>query len=115
MKDHSLDCEFTVDSRVLVGSSDDSGVEIVVTELTSSISRNSLVVTEHSTIGVPLTDCRRVSKDSLLNRDIQVRTKASGVSNLRLVADSIGTFKGFSLEDGGSVGLKSESRDTSED
>jgi hypothetical protein len=34
---------------------------------------------------------------------------------LYLVADSVGTFKGFSLEDGRSIGLKSESRDTSED
>lgn len=70
MKDHSLNCELSVDSRILVGSSNDSGIEIVVTELTSSVSRNSLVVTEHSTIGVPLTDCRRVSKDSLLNGDV---------------------------------------------
>jgi len=38
LKDHSLNCELSVDSRILVGSSDDSGIEIVVTELTSSVS-----------------------------------------------------------------------------
>jgi len=38
LKDHSLNYEFSVDGRILVGSSDNSGIEIVVTELTSSVS-----------------------------------------------------------------------------
>lgn len=105
----------TVDGTILVSSSQNSGIEIVVTEFTSSVGSNSLIVTEDGTVGVPFSDSRGVGTDGLFNRDVLVGTETSGDTVLGLVTNTTGVFQSFSLQDGGSVGLEGEGRNTGED
>lgn len=51
---------------VVLASSDDYGVEIIVTELPSLMPGNIGIITENSPIGIPLSDSRRVGSDGLL-------------------------------------------------
>lgn len=86
-----------------------------MTEFTSSVGSNSLIVTEDGTVGVPFSDSRGVGTDGLFDRDVLVRTETSGDTVLGLVTNTTGVFQSFSLQDRGSIGLEGEGRNTGED
>lgn len=47
---------------------------------------DSLIVSENSTIRIPLSDSGGISADGFFNWDVQIRTEASGMTKFRLIS-----------------------------
>jgi len=111
-KDQSSGSLGTIDAGVLLSSSDNNGVEIVVAEFTSLMAGKGGVITKYGTVGIPFSDGRRVGADSFFSNDELVRTENSSETDLTV---NTGVVEGFSSEDSGSVSLEGQSRETADD
>lgn len=96
---------------LLLASSNGNGVEVVVAELTSGVSE-LLIISEHGTVGVPLTDCRGVGENGLLGEDLGVVSKNCGTGSV-LVADLV--FKGLITKNSRRIRLEGKSRQATHD
>jgi len=113
-KDQSSGSLFTVDAGVLLSSSDNNGVEIVVTEFTSLMAGKVFIITKYSTVGIPFSDGRGVGADGFFSNDELIRTENSSETNVAS-ASEVGVVESFSSEDSGGIGLESQSRETADD
>lgn len=81
-EEHGFEGEGTIDVLVLVGGSDRDWVEVIVAELSSLVTGNSISVPEDGTIGVPLSHGGGIGANGLFGRGESLGTEASGVSLL---------------------------------
>jgi hypothetical protein len=72
----------TIKAGVVLGSSDNNWVEIVMAEFSSVVSLDVWVISEDSTVRIPFSDCRAVSGNCFLRVCPDFRSETFGNINL---------------------------------
>jgi len=80
LQNHSFQSHLSINIFILMGSSDNCGIEIIMSKFSSCVSWNVSVISENGTIAVPFSNSRGIGEDCLFDWNLFFRTDASGVT-----------------------------------